>query len=106
LGKIRREVMSTSDDATPTKKVRAVPEGYHTVAPHLCVDNAAQALEFYRKAFGARELNCLKMPDGKIGHVWIISTHIEDVTPKEAEGRNGAFMKQRAAGPETKAVEK
>jgi PhnB protein len=175
--------MSTSKDARPTTKVRAVPEGYHTVTPHLVVDNAAQALEFYCKAFGARELNCLKMPNGKIGyaeiqigdsrimladefpdfgnrspkayggtsviihlyvddvdavagqavgagarvlipvadqfygdrsgrfedpfgHVWIISTHNEDVRPEELERRTEAFIKQRAAGQETKAAEK
>jgi PhnB protein len=171
--------MSTPEKATPARKVRPVPEGYHTVAPHLCVDGGAQALEFYQKAFGAKEINRLKMPDGKIGHaeiqvgdsrimlsdefpdfgnrspksiggtpvivhlyvedvdalaaqavgagaqvlipvadqfygdrsgriqdpfghVWIISTHIEDVTPEEIEKRTEAFMKQSAAKKQAK----
>jgi uncharacterized glyoxalase superfamily protein PhnB len=46
-------------------KVRRVPEGYHTVTPHLVVRGAAQAIEFYKKAFGAKELRRSPGPDGK-----------------------------------------
>jgi PhnB protein len=49
----------------PTK---AIPEGYHTATPYLVVRNAAQAIEFYKKAFKAEELMRFAMPDGKIGH--------------------------------------
>jgi len=49
----------------PTK---AIPEGYHTATPHLVVKNAAQAIEFYKKAFGAKEKMRMQTPDGKIGH--------------------------------------
>lgn len=171
--------MSKPAKVKPAKKVRAVPLGYHTVAPHLCVDDAAKALKFYRKVFGAGLDVCLKMPGGKIGHaeiligdsrvmlsdefpefgnrspkalggspvtihlyvedvdalaaravaagarvlipvadqfygdrsgriqdpfghVWIISTHIEDVPPKEVGRRAKAFMKQRAAEPKSR----
>lgn len=45
-----------------------VPEGYHTATPHLVVKNADAAIEFYRKAFGARELMRLTTPDGKVAH--------------------------------------
>ncbi|HEY6051471.1 MAG TPA: VOC family protein, partial [Thermoanaerobaculia bacterium] len=41
-------------------KVKAVPEGYHTVTPYLIIDGAAAAIEFYRKAFGAVEV--VRMP--------------------------------------------
>ncbi len=47
---------------------KPVPEGFHTVTPSLTVRNAAQAIEFYKKALGAEELMRMPMPDGKIGH--------------------------------------
>jgi PhnB protein len=50
------------------QKVPATPAGYHTVTPSLCVAGAAQALEFYRKAFGAEERMRFESPDGKIMH--------------------------------------
>jgi uncharacterized glyoxalase superfamily protein PhnB len=45
--------------------VKRVPEGYHTVTPHLTVRGAAAAIEFYKKAFGAKELRRSPGPDGK-----------------------------------------
>jgi len=49
-------------------KVKAVPEGYHTVTPFLSVEGAAEALEFYKKAFGAEERGRMPDPQGKIMH--------------------------------------
>jgi uncharacterized glyoxalase superfamily protein PhnB len=49
-------------------QVKAVPPGFHTLTPHLTVRNAAQALEFYQKAFGAEIGNVAHMPDGKVMH--------------------------------------
>ena|SRR5438105_3712149 len=57
--------------ATQTSKVRPVPEGYHTVTPYLCIKGAAEALEFYKKAFGATELMRMPQADGRIGHAEI-----------------------------------
>lgn len=48
--------------ASNTKRI---PEGYHTITPHLVIRNAAQAIEFYKKAFGAEELYRSPGPDGK-----------------------------------------
>jgi PhnB protein len=48
--------------------VKAVPDGHHTVSPYLVVDNAAAALEFYTRAFQARELFRMPGPDGRIMH--------------------------------------
>jgi len=45
-----------------------VPEGYHTVTPHLQYDNAAQAIDWYKKALGAEEKSRSVGPDGKIMH--------------------------------------
>jgi PhnB protein len=47
--------------------VKPIPEGYHSLTPYLIIDGAADALEYYKKAFGAIEL--FRMPNGdKIGH--------------------------------------
>ncbi len=48
--------------------VKPIPEGYHTVTPYLVVSNAAEALEFYAKAFGAKEKVRMPGPDGRIMH--------------------------------------
>jgi PhnB protein len=50
------------------KKVKPIPEGYHAVTPYLSVKGAGDAIEFYRKAFGAEELYRLPMPGGLVGH--------------------------------------
>ena len=51
--------------------VRPVPAGYHTVTPYLIVHGAAEALEFYSRAFGAVEVMRLSGPHGKIMHAEI-----------------------------------
>ena len=48
--------------------VMPIPEGYHTVTPYLAVDDASAAIEYYKKAFGAKERGRMEAPDGKIGH--------------------------------------
>lgn len=50
--------------------VKPIPEGYHSVTPYLIIDGAADAIEFYKQAFGATELFRLAL-DGKIGHAEI-----------------------------------
>lgn len=62
---------ATAKAAAETGRARAVPEGYHTVTPYLCVKGASQALEFYKRAFRARELMRIAQPDGRIGHAEI-----------------------------------
>ena len=51
--------------------VKSIPDGYHAVTPYLIVNNATQALDFYRRAFGATESMRLVAPDGKVGHAEI-----------------------------------
>jgi PhnB protein len=53
------------------KAKRAVPEGFHTVTPQLTLDNAAQAIDWYKKALGAEEVSRAVGPDGKIMHAEI-----------------------------------
>jgi PhnB protein len=54
-----------------TTTVKPIPEGYHTATPYLIVRNAARAIEFYKKAFGATELMRMAEPSGRIGHAEI-----------------------------------
>jgi PhnB protein len=51
---------------------KAIPDGYHTATPYLIVKGAAQAIEFYKNAFGAKELFRMAAPDdGSVGHAEI-----------------------------------
>jgi len=50
---------------------RPVPEGYSTLTPQLTLDNAAQAIDWYKKGLGAQELSRSTGPDGKIMHAEI-----------------------------------
>jgi PhnB protein len=52
-------------------KVRAIPKDFHTATPYLTVSDAARAIDFYKKAFGAQERMRMAMPNGKIGHAEI-----------------------------------
>jgi PhnB protein len=47
---------------------KRIPEGYHALTPYLAVDNAAQAIEFYKRAFGAKERLSMPGPGGTIAH--------------------------------------
>jgi PhnB protein len=51
--------------------VKPIPEGYHSVTPYLIVRGGTDAIEFYKKAFGAVELFRMEAPGGKIGHAEI-----------------------------------
>jgi PhnB protein len=51
------------------KAKSSVPAGFHTITPHLILDNGAEAIEWYKKAFGADEVAPRALgPDGKIMH--------------------------------------
>ena len=52
-----------------SQTAKAVPQGFHTLTPHLVVRNADQAIEFYKKAFGAEVVGDIaRMPNGKVMH--------------------------------------
>lgn len=57
--------------STPQKKVEPIPAEYAGVTPYLSVNDAAAAIEFYKKGFGATEVMRLPGPDGKLGHAEI-----------------------------------
>jgi PhnB protein len=47
---------------------KPIPEGYHALTPTLAVDNATQAIEFYKRAFGARERGRMPGPGDTVAH--------------------------------------
>ena len=53
------------------KNVKKIPDGYAAVTPYLTIKGAAQAIEFYKEAFGAEEVLRLPKPDGKLAHAEI-----------------------------------
>jgi uncharacterized glyoxalase superfamily protein PhnB len=59
---------SSARAASAKKKVMPVPPSYRTVTPYLVCRGAAEAMEFYKKAFGAREKVRMPRPDGKVAH--------------------------------------
>ena len=54
-----------------TNKVKPVPEGFHTATPYLIFQDAAPAIDFYKKAFAATEIMRMNGPDGKVSHAEI-----------------------------------
>jgi len=59
-------------------KVKPIPAGYEAPTPYLVVRDAARAIDFYKKAFGAKEVMRMPGPDGKIGHadLQILGGHV------------------------------
>jgi PhnB protein len=47
---------------------KPIPDGYHTVSPYLAVGDAASAIDYYTRAFGAKEVVRMDAPGGTIGH--------------------------------------
>lgn len=54
-----------------SKTVKSIPDGMHSVTPHLVCDGAAAAIEFYKKAFDATEVGRMAGPDGRLMHAQI-----------------------------------
>jgi PhnB protein len=50
------------------EKVKAIPDGFHTLTPHITVRDAKGAIEFYKKALGAQVLHVSYTPDGRVMH--------------------------------------
>jgi len=51
--------------------IKAIPDGYHRIQPYLYIRGAAEAIDFYKKVFGATERMRMPQPDGRIGHAEI-----------------------------------
>src|ERR1700737_4752231 len=78
---LRRTIMS---------KVSYIPKDYNSVTPSLVIRGAAQAIEYYKKVFGATELFRMNGPDGKVGHaeLKIGNSHVmlADENPSMGQG--------------------
>jgi PhnB protein len=55
----------------PTR-VKPIPDGYHSITPYLSIKGAAEAIDFYRRAFGATEALRMTQPDGRVGHAELL----------------------------------
>ena len=84
-------------------KVKPVPDGYTTATPYLTVRGGAKAIDFYKQAFGAKELFRMPGPDGKIMHAEILigNSHImladesdsaETKSPQTLNGSTGGIF--------------
>ena len=79
--------------------MRPIPAGYHSVTPYLSVRGAAQAIEFYKKAFGAKEIMRMPGPDGKVGHAEVRIGDSRVMLADEYEAM--AFLSPQARGGTT-----
>ena len=77
-----------------SKAVSHIPEGYNSVTPYLVIKGAAQAIEYYKKVFGAVETVRMDQPGGKVGHaeLKIGNSHImlADENPSMGQGHTSA----------------
>ena len=75
-------------------KVSYIPKDYNSVTPYLVIRGAAQAIEYYKKVFGATETVRMNGPDGKVGHaeLKIGNSHImlADENPSMGQGHTSA----------------
>lgn len=75
-------------------KVPHIPKGYNTITPYLIIKGAAQAIDYYKKVFGATEIMRMPGPDGKVGHaeLTIGDSHfmLADENPSMGQGHTSA----------------
>src|SRR5437764_2259606 len=75
-------------------KVSHIPQGYNSVTPYLIIKGAAQAIDYYKKVFGATEVFRMDQPGGKVGHaeLKIGNSHImlADENPNLGQGHASA----------------
>jgi PhnB protein len=78
--------------------VRQIPDGYHFITPYLMINGAATAIEFYRGAFGAKELFKMDAPGGKIGHAEIEIGNSRIMMADDCGGESPFSSPQSAGG--------
>src|SRR6185437_6089540 len=66
--KLKKTNLKKKVTKTARKKVPYIQKGYHSITPYLIVDDCNSAIQFYKKAFEAKELFRMEKPDGKIAH--------------------------------------
>jgi PhnB protein len=75
---------------------KPIPDGYHAVTPYLICRGAARAIEFYQRAFGAKELYRLAGPGDTVGHAELLigDSHVMLAD----ESRDGAWRSPQSVG--------
>ncbi|PYX92732.1 MAG: glyoxalase [Acidobacteria bacterium] len=75
-------------------KVPHIPKGYNSITPYLVIKGASQAIDYYKKVFGATEVFRMDTPDGKVAHaeLKIGDSHVmlADENPKMGQGHTSA----------------
>jgi PhnB protein len=75
-------------------KVSYIPKDYNNVTPYLIVKGAAQAIDYYKKVFGATEVLRMNSPDGKVGHAELKIGNslimLADENPSMGQGHSSA----------------
>lgn len=100
--------MATKVQAGKTRrKAKAVPDEYQTITAHIVLDDCAKAIEFYKKAFGAKEALRMPGPGGKIVHAELqVGTSrlmMSDEMPP-MPGQPGVYKSPKTAGLNTAAL--
>ena len=98
---LREQLGGKHDMSTAAKKIEPTPQASQTIIPYLCYRDAAAAIDFYKRAFGATELMRLAEPSGKIGHaelkigeaLFMISDEYPDYDAISAETIGGSPIK-------------
>src|SRR5262245_56364384 len=67
-GKVVRVICRCLQSEVHMSKVRAIPEGYHSLTPYLNLRNCDKAIEYYKKVFGAEERLRMPGPNGQVMH--------------------------------------
>jgi len=77
------------------RKAKPIPAGHHSVTPYLTVNDGARAIDFYQRAFGAKEVMRMNGPNGQIGHAEL---KIGDSMIMLADEHQGAESPQSLGG--------
>ena len=94
MGESSGSLAASSIKEYAMSKVSPIPEGFNSVTPYLVIKGAAQAIEYYKKVFGATEVFRMDGPDGSVGHAELqIGTSrimLADEKPNMGEGHASA----------------
>jgi PhnB protein len=81
------------------KKVQAIPKGYNVITPYLAIRGAAAAIEFYTRAFGAKEVMRMPGPQGRLGHAEVRIGDSKVMLSDESEQMNFLGPQARGGSP-------
>ena len=107
-GKAKRKTAKRTAKGMAAKgKAKAVPSGFQTVNAHVVQDDCAKAIEFYKKAFGAKEGLRMSGPGGKIVHAEVVIGASRLMMSDEMDpmpGQPGVYKSPKSAGLNTGAL--